>query len=239
TARRTHERRPAARRRSHRSASARRYPNEPPPGRSEGGSHRSAKHGGHPMSGIAAEIFRLLDRLLDFGMPHLVAVPILVPMLTAALMLLMGEHRRRLKSFLSVVSGLVGLLAALALLRWVNAPDTGGGPGSIGVYLPGNWPAPFGIVLVADRLSSMMVALTGVIAFAASIYSTSRWDRAGVHFHPLLQLQLMGLNGAFLTGDLFNLFVFFEVMLAASYGLLLHGSGRLRVRAGQIGRAHV
>ncbi|MGJ7569230.1 monovalent cation/H+ antiporter subunit D [Variovorax sp. RB2P76] len=165
-------------------------------------------------------------------MPHLVAVPILVPMLTAALMLLMGENRRRTKSALSVVSGLIGLLAALALLRWVNAADTGGGPGSIGVYLPGNWRAPFGIVLVADRLSTMMVALTGVIAFAASIYSTSRWDRAGVHFHPLLQLQLMGLNGAFLTGDLFNLFVFFEVMLAASYGLLLHGSGRLRVQAG-------
>ncbi|MDM0003973.1 monovalent cation/H+ antiporter subunit D [Variovorax sp. J22G73] len=165
-------------------------------------------------------------------MPHLVAVPILVPMLTAALMLLLGENRRRTKSALSVVSGLVGLLAALALLRWVNAADTGGGPGSIGVYLPGNWRAPFGIVLVADRLSTMMVALTGVVAFAASIYSTSRWDRAGVHFHPLLQLQLMGLNGAFLTGDLFNLFVFFEVMLAASYGLLLHGSGRLRVQAG-------
>ena len=53
-----------------------------------------------------------------------------------------------------------------------------------------------------------------------------------MHFHPLFQLQLMGLNGAFLTGDLFNLFVFFEVMLAASYGLLLHGSGRLRVQAG-------
>ncbi|QRY29264.1 monovalent cation/H+ antiporter subunit D [Variovorax sp. PDNC026] len=178
------------------------------------------------------EVFHLLDELLEFSMPHLVAVPILVPMLTAALMLLLGENRRRAKSALSVVSGLVGLLAALALLRWVNAPETGGGPGSIGVYLPGNWRAPFGIVLVADRLSTMMVALTGVIAFAASIYSTSRWDRAGVHFHPLLQLQLMGLNGAFLTGDLFNLFVFFEVMLAASYGLLLHGSGRLRVQAG-------
>ena len=178
------------------------------------------------------ELFHLLDRFLEFSMPHLVAVPILVPMLTAALMLLLGEHRRRAKSALSVISGLVGLLAALALLRWVNAADTGGGPGSIGVYLPGNWRAPFGIVLVADRLSTLMVALTGVIAFAASIYSTSRWDRAGVHFHPLLQLQLMGLNGAFLTGDLFNLFVFFEVMLAASYGLLLHGSGRLRVQAG-------
>jgi multicomponent K+:H+ antiporter subunit D len=178
------------------------------------------------------EIFHLLDRLLEFSMPHLVAVPILVPMLTAALMLLLGEQRRRTKAALSVVSGLIGLLAALALLRWVNAADTGNGPGSIGVYLPGNWRAPFGIVLVADRLSTLMVALTAVVAFASSIYSTSRWDRAGVHFHPLLQLQLMGLNGAFLTGDLFNLFVFFEVMLAASYGLLLHGSGRLRVQAG-------
>ena len=178
------------------------------------------------------DIAHLLDRLLDFTMPHLVAVPILVPMFTAALMLLLGEQRRRIKSALTVISGLVGLIAALALLRWVNAPDTGGGPGSIGVYLAGNWRAPFGIVLVADRLSTLMVALTGVVAFAVSIYSTSRCDRAGVHFHPLLQLQLMGLNGAFLTGDLFNLFVFFEVMLAASYGLLLHGSGRLRVRAG-------
>ena len=64
------------------------------------------------------------------------------------------------------------------------------------------------------------------------LFSTARWHRAGVHFHPLFQLQLMGLNGAFLTGDLFNLFVFFEVMLAASYGLLLHGSGRARVHAG-------
>jgi len=177
-------------------------------------------------------LLQLLDRVLEFSMPHLVAAPIVVPMLTAALMLLLREERRRTKSALSVASGLIGLLVALALLRWVNAPDTGGGPGSIGVYLPGNWQAPFGIVLVADRLSTMMVALTGVVAFAASIYSTSRWDRAGVHFHPLLQLQLMGLNGAFLTGDLFNLFVFFEVMLAASYGLLLHGSGRGRVHAG-------
>jgi len=177
-------------------------------------------------------IFHFIDRLLDATMPHLVAVPILVPMFTAALMLLLGEQRRRTKSAMSVLSGLIGLVAALALLRWVNADDTGTGPGSIGVYLPGNWRAPFGIVLVADRLSSMMVALTGVIAVAAAVYSTSRWDRAGVHFHPLLQLQLMGLNGAFLTGDLFNLFVFFEVMLAASYGLLLHGSGTLRVKAG-------
>ncbi len=179
-----------------------------------------------------SELMHWLDRLLDATMPHLVAAPILLPLLTASLMLLLGEQRRRMKAALSVVSGLLGLVAALALLHWVNAPDTGNGPGSVGVYLPGNWPAPFGIVLVADRLSTAMLALTSVVALASSVYATSRWDRAGVHFHPLLQLQLMGLNGAFLTGDLFNLFVFFEVMLAASYGLLLHGSGRLRVRAG-------
>ena len=72
----------------------------------------------------------------------------------------------------------------------------------------------------------------GVVALASLLFAIARWDRAGVHFHPLFQLQLMGLNGVFLTADLFNLFVFFEVMLSASYGLLLHGSGRTRVKAG-------
>jgi multicomponent K+:H+ antiporter subunit D len=91
---------------------------------------------------------------------------------------------------------------------------------------------PYGIVLVADRLAAMMLVLTGVLGLTSVLYATARWHRAGVHFHPLFQLQLMGLNGAFLTGDLFNLFVFFEVMLAASYGLLLHGSGRARVQSG-------
>ena len=87
-------------------------------------------------------------------------------------------------------------------------------------------------MLVVDRLSALMLVLTSVSALAALVFSLARWHRAGVHFHPLFQFLLMGLNGAFLTGDLFNLFVFFEVMLAASYGLLLHGSGRARVKAG-------
>jgi multicomponent K+:H+ antiporter subunit D len=102
----------------------------------------------------------------------------------------------------------------------------------VAVYLPGNWPVPYGIVLVADHLAAMMLALTAVLGLASLSYASARWDRAGVHFHPLFQMQILGLNGAFLTGDLFNLFVFFEIMLTASYGLLLHGSGPARVRAG-------
>ena len=77
-----------------------------------------------------------------------------------------------------------------------------------------------------------MLVLTSCLGLAAVLFALIRWQRAGVHFHSLFQLQLMGLNGAFLTGDLFNLFVFFEVMLVASFGLLLHGSGERRVQAG-------
>ena len=80
-------------------------------------------------------------------------------------------------------------------------------------------------MLVLDRLSALMLVLTAVLALASLIFSLARWHTAGPHFHTLFQFLLMGVNGAFLTGDLFNLFVFFEVMLAASYGLLLHGSG--------------
>ena len=86
-------------------------------------------------------------------------------------------------------------------------------------------------MLVLDRLSALMLLLTSVLALPALIFAAAGWDRQGQHFHSLFQFLLMGLNGAFLTGDLFNLFVFFEVLLAASYGLLLHGSGPLRVRA--------
>jgi multicomponent K+:H+ antiporter subunit D len=77
-----------------------------------------------------------------------------------------------------------------------------------------------------------MLLLTSILALAAVVFSLARWHRAGAHFHPLFQFLLMGLNGAFLTADLFNLFVFFELLLAASYGLLLHGSGLARVKAG-------
>ncbi|MCP3138817.1 monovalent cation/H+ antiporter subunit D [Pyxidicoccus xibeiensis] len=157
-------------------------------------------------------------------MPHLMVAPILLPMLTAAVLLLMGEGRRPVKATLSVGSAVLGLAVSVELLGWVETC------GRV-VYLPGNWPAPFGIALVADRLAVLMLVLTSLVGLCALLFAAARWDKAGVHFYPLMQLQLMGLSGAFLTGDLFNLFVFFEIMLAASYGLLLHGSGRPRVRA--------
>lgn len=162
-------------------------------------------------------------------MPHLILAPIMLPMFTAAMMLLLGEERQRAKLVINLASTLLGLIVAIALLKWSKAT---GGTASMGIYLPGNWPAPFGIVLVLDRLSAMMLVLTSFVALCSIIFAASRWHRAGVHYHPLFQLQLMGLSGAFLTADLFNLFVFFEIMLAASYGLLLHGSGRTRVQAG-------
>src|SRR5690348_6214973 len=92
-------------------------------------------------------------------------------------------------------------------------------------------PPPFGIALALDRLSALMLVLTWILGTAALLFASARWHRAGVHFHPLVQLQIMGLTGAFLTADVFNLFVFFEILLAASYGLLLHGTGKARVRA--------
>lgn len=160
---------------------------------------------------------------------HLIVVPVVLPLVAAALLLLLGDKHRRLKSLVNISATLAGLVVAATILWRV---DSSGTSGEIGVYLASNWEAPFGIVLVADRLSALMLVLVGVVSFCAALYAEAAWARAGVYFHPLFQIQLMGLNGAFLTGDLFNLFVFFEVMLAASYGLHLHGSGWPRVRSG-------
>ncbi|MGP2493616.1 monovalent cation/H+ antiporter subunit D [Mesorhizobium sp. PUT5] len=162
---------------------------------------------------------------------HLIILPIVLPLATGALLLLFDERRHVLKAMVNVVSTLALTAVAVALL-WLADATGGDGVAAARTYLLGNWPAPFGIVLVLDRLAALMVALTSVLALSALVFSLARWDRAGPHFHTLFQLLLMGLNGAFLTGDLFNLFVFFEVLLAASYGLVLHASSPLRVRAG-------
>ncbi|NGN41774.1 monovalent cation/H+ antiporter subunit D [Mesorhizobium sp. CGMCC 1.15528] len=158
---------------------------------------------------------------------HLLIAPIVLPLVAGALLLMFDERRHTLKAAISLASVLTLLVITVVLLRFVDSETA-----MTSVYPLGNWPAPFGIVLVLDRLSALMLVLTSVLALAALIFSLARWHKSGPHFHTLFQLLLMGLNGAFLTGDLFNLFVFFEVLLAASYGLVLYGSGQLRVKAG-------
>lgn len=163
---------------------------------------------------------------------HLPVAPILTPLLAGAVLLLFPESRRITRGLLAVTSLLVQVGAALALLYLTTDAATDVWTDGVGVYAIGSWPAPYGIVLVVDRLSAIMLVLTSLVGLASFVYSLARWDRAGSGFHSLLQFLLMGLNGAFLSGDLFNLFVFFEVLLASSYGLMLHGSGPARVKSG-------
>lgn len=154
-----------------------------------------------------------------------IVLPIALPAIVAPFLVLALRYHVGRQRIVSVAT--TGLLVAAAVWLYVLASDGAPRP-----YLLGSWPAPFGIVLVLDRLSATMLVLTAVLAFAVVLYAIGGWDVRGRHFHALFQFQLMGINGAFLTGDVFNLFVFFEVMLIASYGLLLHGGGARRLKAG-------
>lgn len=159
-------------------------------------------------------------------MTHLIIAPILIPAIIAAITLLRLPRTTKLGRKLSLAA--MAAMAAVSLVLFVDASG-----GTIRTYQLGDWAAPFGIVLVLDRLSALLLLLTNLLGLAVLSHAVlTGLDRRGWHFHPLFQFQLLGLNGAFLTGDLFNLFVFFEVLLIASYGLLLHGQGAARLQAG-------
>ncbi len=157
-------------------------------------------------------------------MTHLLAAPIIVPALAAALLLIL--YRAPIVVKRAIGMGATVTFAAAALAIFAEARS-----GAPLVYRLGNWPSPFGIVLVADHLSSFMLLLTASLALAVLFYAVQGWDARGKLFHPLFLFQVMGLNGAFLTGDLFNLFVFFEILLIASYGLAMGGLEVERLRA--------
>ncbi|MFN3891904.1 MAG: monovalent cation/H+ antiporter subunit D [Beijerinckiaceae bacterium] len=154
-----------------------------------------------------------------------IIAPVLLPAVTAPLLILLRKYDPFVRR--AVCIGSTAVLLAIAIGLYVLAAE-----GPPRAYLLGAWQAPFGIVIVLDRLSATMILLTATLALLVSIYAVGGWDLRGRHFHALFQFQLMGINGAFLTGDLFNLFVFFEVMLIASYGLLLHSGGPRRITAG-------
>ncbi len=158
-------------------------------------------------------------------MQHLIALPILVPMVGAIVLLLTSKASHATHRRLSV--GITALLVVINLLLLRQAAG-----GELTFYALGNWQAPFGIVLMLDRLAALMLILTAFLALGCVLFACAGDDVQGSNFHGIFHLQLMGLNGAFLTGDLFNLFVFFEILLLASYALLLHGGGKARVGAG-------
>lgn len=158
-------------------------------------------------------------------MNHVLILPILLPLFAGSLLLLghrLDLARQRLFS-------LAASWALLPLALWLLMMA---GDDQLRVYALGDWQPPFGIILVLDRLSALMLLVTALLAGCAVLYAVRGDDERGPNFHALFQFQLLGVNGAFLTGDLFNLFVFFEILLIASYTLLLHGGGPARVRAG-------
>ncbi|MDF0601857.1 monovalent cation/H+ antiporter subunit D [Psychromarinibacter sp. C21-152] len=159
-------------------------------------------------------------------MSHWIIAPVVLPALLAPLIAFVMRHDMLLARTASIAGTVALLVISIGLTG--AALD-----GTVHVYRLGDWPAPFGIVLVLDRLSAMMVLVTAILALIALVHAVaSGWDARGWHFHALFQFQLMGICGAFLTGDVFNLFVFFEVLLIASYGLMIHSGGKVRLRAG-------
>lgn len=153
----------------------------------------------------------------------LLILPILIPLLTAAVSLLAWKSRR-VQRGLGVVGTAALLMAAVQLLRVVQQQG-------IQTARMGNWPAPFGITLVADLFSAIMVVLAGLMGFAVAIYSLVSVDkpREAFGYYPLLHILLMGVCGAFITGDIFDLYVWFEVMLIASFVLLALGGERAQL----------
>lgn len=158
---------------------------------------------------------------------HIMILPIILPLITGAALLFVNERRKLLKAALALAAA--GCLIVIAAILVYQAADLAP---RADVYHLGGWAPPFGIVLALDRLSAVFLLMAALICFCALLYATAHWGRQGAHFYSFSQFFLAGVNGAFLTGDIFNLFVFFEVMLTASYALLMHGSGLARVRAG-------
>mgnify|MGYP000502831055 FL=1 len=170
----------------------------------------------------------------NFWHAHTPILSILIPAFTSFLLLLLGnpgsgslkqDWRQPWRRGISLGSALLGLITAISYLMIANT-------GQVTVYQLGEWSAPFGIVLVLDRLSAFMLVLTYALAVPVIWYASDNWDTRGRYFHTMFHFLLMGITGAFLTGDLFNLFVFFEILLMASYVLLLHGQGRPRFQLG-------
>ena len=175
-----------------------------------------------------------MNAVIQFWTEHTPIFSILIPAFTAFLLVLLGnpgagalsrDWRQPWRRGISYISSILGLVTAILYLNLASS-------GQISIYNLGEWSAPFGIVLVLDQLSALMLVLTYALATPILWYASHEWDARGRYFHTMFHFLLMGLCGAFLTGDLFNLFVFFEILLMASYVLLVHGQGKARFQLG-------
>jgi multicomponent Na+:H+ antiporter subunit D len=157
-------------------------------------------------------------------MNNLVVMPLIIPLITG-LVLVIFRRQIRLHRLMSLLATLSVSVVAILLMNQVVID----GPQTLQL---GNWEAPFGISLVADMLSGILVLVTGIVVSCCLLYaffSIGR-DRELNYFYPLVLFLLTGINGSFLTGDIFNLFVCFEVMLVASYVLISLGGTKLQLR---------
>jgi multicomponent Na+:H+ antiporter subunit D len=160
----------------------------------------------------------------------LAPLPVLLPLLGAAVTLLVGHHPRTQRTVSLVVLTAV-VVVSIALLLQADA----GGPTAISV---GGWPVPLGIVLVVDRLSALMLVVASTVALGVLWFAVGQGSADGSEetplsiFHPTFLVLIAGVSNAFLAGDLFNLYVGFEILLMASYVLLTLGGSAPRVRAG-------
>lgn len=154
--------------------------------------------------------------------PYIV-LPVIFQLITAVLLIFFWGKNQRQK-FISIVSGIFNLGIAIYLFRfvWVYGIQT---------MNAGGWEAPFGITFVVDVFSAVMVLLTAICGLAVSVYATGsiRTKLIRFGFFPILHFLLMGLNGAFLTGDIFNLYVWFEVIIIASFVLITLGGEKIQI----------
>ena len=156
-------------------------------------------------------------------MNALIVSPLLIPLATLVATLLVRRSPRAVRTI--SLAGALALTAAGLVLVGLAAQ------GQILASQAGGWAAPYGITLVVDRLSAAMVAITGIVGAATIVFAMARdEDPARCRdFHPLVHGLLVGVCGAFITGDVFNLYVWFEVLLVGSFALLVLGGGKRRL----------
>ena len=158
-------------------------------------------------------------------MNNMIMVPFILPFFTALTQIAIPQRHKKWKHFLGLLSLLVLIGIEFYLLSQVW-------DGKILVSQMSNWPAPYGIVLLIDRLTAIMLLLTSITGFSALLYNLSDKESEHPLFQALYQFLIVGLNGAFLTADLFNLFVCYELMLISSYALLTLGNKRSQLGSG-------